>query len=120
VPGVPIGVFDSGVDGLTVARPTIDQLPHEWLHYVGDTMPGPYGSLPIAQIRSHALAVADELVESGVKLLVIACNSASTASLVHARERYPLPVVAVVRRTGVDTLVLARTHYPLLTRCCRR
>lgn len=55
-PDVPIGVFDSGVGGLTVARAITDQLPHEWLHYVGDTIPGPYGSLPIAQIRSLARA----------------------------------------------------------------
>jgi glutamate racemase len=90
----PIGVFDSGVGGLTVARAIADQLPRERLHYVGDTAHGPYGPLPIAQIRAHALTVADELVDSGVKLLVIACN---TACLVDARERYSIPVVEVVR-----------------------
>jgi glutamate racemase len=93
----PIGVFDSGVGGLTVARAICDQLPRERLHYVGDTAHGPYGSLPIAQIRAHALAVADELVASGVKLLVIACNTASAACLADARERYRIPVVEVVR-----------------------
>ncbi|MDQ3760183.1 MAG: glutamate racemase [Actinomycetota bacterium] len=96
-PDAPIGVFDSGVGGLTVARAIADQLPRERLRYVGDTAHGPYGPLPIAQIRSHALAVADELVESGVKLLVIACNSASAACLADARERYSIPVVEVVR-----------------------
>jgi ribonuclease BN (tRNA processing enzyme) len=119
-PDVPIGVFDSGVGGLTVARAITDQLPHEWLHYVGDTIPGPYGSLPIAQIRSHALAVADELMESGVKLMVIACNSVSRAGRADARERYSLSVAELVRRTGGETRVLARTHYPLLTGYCRR
>ncbi|MDQ4092450.1 MAG: glutamate racemase [Actinomycetota bacterium] len=96
-PDTPIGVFDSGVGGLTVARAIADQLPGERLHYVGDTAHGPYGSLPIAQVRSRALAVADELVESGIKLLVIACNTASAACLADARERYPIPVVEVVR-----------------------
>jgi glutamate racemase len=96
-PDAPIGVFDSGVGGLTVARAIADQLPCERLHYVGDTAHGPYGPLPIAQIRSHALAIADELVGSGVKLLVIACNTASAACLADARERYPIPVVEVVR-----------------------
>ncbi|HEV7829236.1 MAG TPA: glutamate racemase [Pseudonocardiaceae bacterium] len=96
-PDAPIGVFDSGVGGLTVARAIADQLPRERLHYVGDTANGPYGPLPIAQIRSHALAVADELVNSGVKLLVIACNTASAACLADARERYSIPVVEVVR-----------------------
>jgi glutamate racemase len=92
----PIGIFDSGVGGLTVARAIADQLPGERLRYVGDTAHGPYGPLPIAQVRTHALAIADELVESGVKLLVIACNTASAACLRDARERYDIPVVEVV------------------------
>src|ERR1700709_2334647 len=89
-------MFDSGVGGLTVARAVLDQLPHEALHYVGDTLHGPYGPKPIADVRAHALAVLDELVESGVRALVIACNSASSACLRDARERYDVPVVEVV------------------------
>jgi glutamate racemase len=92
----PIGMMDSGVGGLTVARAVLDQLPHEALHYVGDTLHSPYGPKPIAEVRSHALAVMDELVGSGVKALVIACNSASAACLRDARERYDVPVVEVV------------------------
>ncbi|MDT4996553.1 MAG: glutamate racemase [Pseudonocardiales bacterium] len=92
----PIGMIDSGVGGLTVARAVLDQLPHEALHYVGDTANGPYGPLPIAKVRSHALRIMDELVGSGVKALVIACNTASAACLRDARERYDLPVVEVV------------------------
>src|SRR6478736_9963838 len=84
----PIGVFDSGVGGLTVARSIIDQLPNESILYVGDTAHGPYGPLPIAEVRANALGVMDELVDSGVKLLTIACNSASAAVLLDARERY--------------------------------
>ncbi|WP_133903614.1 glutamate racemase [Actinophytocola oryzae] len=95
-PNNPIGIFDSGVGGLTVARAIADQLPHERLRYVGDTANSPYGPLPIAEVRRHALAVADDLVESGVKLLVIACNTASAACLGDARERYDVPVVEVV------------------------
>ena len=97
----PIGIFDSGVGGLTVARAVLDQLPHESLIYIGDTEHGPYGPLPIAQVRAHALAIMDRLVASGVKLLVIACNSASAAVLRDARERYTLargvPVVEVIQ-----------------------
>ncbi len=92
----PIGIFDSGVGGLTVARAVLDQLPHESILYVGDTARGPYGPQPIAAVRQHALAVMDDLVESGVKLLVIACNTASAACLRDARERYTVPVVEVV------------------------
>jgi glutamate racemase len=92
----PIGVFDSGVGGLTVARALIDQLPHEELLYVGDTAHGPYGPLPIAEVRRHALAALDDLVGRGVKALVIACNSASSACLRDARERYDVPVIEVI------------------------
>lgn len=92
----PIGIFDSGVGGLTVARAIIDQLPHESILYVGDTEHGPYGPQPLAQVRSLALSVMDYLVDSGVKVLVIACNSASAAVLRDARERYPVPVVEVI------------------------
>jgi glutamate racemase len=92
----PIGMVDSGVGGLTVARAVLDQLPHESLHYVGDTANSPYGPKPLAEVRAHALALMDELVESGVKALVIACNSASAACLRDARERYDVPVVEVV------------------------
>ena len=92
----PIGVFDSGVGGLTVARALLDQLPGEQLRYVGDTANGPYGPLPLAEVRRHALAVCDSLVDEGVKALVIACNTASAACLRDARERYDVPVVEVV------------------------
>jgi glutamate racemase len=80
VGSLPIGVFDSGVGGLTVARSIIDQLPNESILYVGDTAHGPYGPLPIAEVRANALGVMDELVDSGVKLLTIACNSASAGA----------------------------------------
>jgi glutamate racemase len=95
-PNAPIGVHDSGVGGLTVARAITDQLPGERLRYVGDTANGPYGPLPIADVRRHALAIADGLVSAGVKLLVMACNTASAACLRDARERYDIPVVEVV------------------------
>ena len=93
----PIGIFDSGVGGLTVARAVLDQLPHEPIHYVGDTAHSPYGPKPIAEVRRFALDVLDGMVESGVKMLVIACNSASAAMLRDARERYDVPVVEVIQ-----------------------
>ncbi|SMD24336.1 glutamate racemase [Kibdelosporangium aridum] len=92
----PIGIFDSGVGGLTVARAIRDQLPAERLRYIGDTEFSPYGPKPIAEVRAHALSIMDNLVDSGVKLLVIACNTASSACLRDARERYSVPVVEVV------------------------
>jgi glutamate racemase len=97
----PIGVFDSGVGGLTVARAIIDQLPNESIIYVGDTANTPYGPKPLSEVRELALAVLDKLVDEGVKVLVIACNSASAAMLRDARERYTegrgIPVVEVIQ-----------------------
>jgi glutamate racemase len=97
VTDAPIGIFDSGVGGLTVARAILDQLPHEQVLYVGDTAHVPYGPKPIADVRRYALDCLDHLVADGVKLLVIACNSASAACLHDARERYPVPVIEVIR-----------------------
>jgi glutamate racemase len=91
-----IGIFDSGVGGLTVARAVLDQLPHEPVRYVGDTARGPYGPRPLAEVRTFSLEIMDRLVDDGVKALVIACNSASAATLRDARERYDVPVIEVV------------------------
>lgn len=97
----PIGILDSGVGGLTVARAIIDQLPGEAITYIGDTANTPYGPRPIAEVRELTLDVLDTLVESGVKMIVIACNSASAAALHDARERYEagmgIPVIEVIR-----------------------
>jgi glutamate racemase len=101
VTDAPIGIFDSGVGGLTVARAIIDQLPAESILYVGDTAHSPYGPKPLAEVRGYALSVMDDLVAQGVKLLVIACNTASSAMLRDARERftegYGIPVVEVIQ-----------------------
>ncbi|MDN6438519.1 MAG: glutamate racemase [Corynebacterium nuruki] len=92
----PIGVFDSGVGGLTVARAIVDQLPRESMVYIGDTANAPYGDKPLATVRQLATAVADEIVDRGCKMIVVACNTASAAFLRDARERYPVPVVEVI------------------------
>jgi len=105
----PIGIFDSGVGGLTVARAIIDQLPGERVRYVGDTANGPYGPLTIAEVRRHALAIGDQLVDSGVKMLVIACNTASAACLADARERYDVPVIEVIRPAVRRAVAVTRT-----------
>ena len=96
VSDAPIGIFDSGFGGLTVARAVMDQLPHEAVVYLGDTARQPYGPKPISEVREYALECLDHLVEQGVKALVIACNSASAAMLRDARERYGVPVVEVI------------------------
>ena len=93
----PIGIFDSGVGGLTVARAIKDQLPNESILYIGDTAHSPYGPKKIADVRGFALDVLDDLVAQDVKMLVIACNTASAAMLRDARERYSVPVIEVIQ-----------------------
>jgi glutamate racemase len=105
----PIGIFDSGFGGLTVARSVIDQLPHESIVYVGDTARQPYGPKPIGEVREYALECLDHLVEQGVKSLVIACNSASAAMLRDARERYDVPVVEVIYPATRRAVAATRT-----------
>lgn len=102
----PIGMFDSGVGGLTVARAVIDLLPHEDLVYFGDTARCPYGPRPPQEVRKFALEIMDGLVAEDVKLLVVACNSASSVALEEARDRYDLPIVSVIE-PGVKAGVAA-------------
>lgn len=107
----PIGIFDSGVGGLTVARAVIDYLPAERIRYVGDTAHAPYGPLPVEKIRAHALAVADSLVHSGVKMLVIACNTAAAAGVRQlAQNRYELPVLEVITPAVRRAMVVSRSR----------
>ena len=101
--------MDSGVGGLTVVRAILDQLPNEPVIYVGDTANGPYGPRPIAQVRELALDVLDSLVERDVKMLVIACNSASAAVLRDARERYSVPVIEVIQPAVRRAVAATRT-----------
>ena len=106
VTDAPIGIFDSGVGGLTVARSVSQLLPRESVLYIGDTAHSPYGPKPIADVRRYGLEVLDALVDEGVKMLVIACNTASAALLRDARERYDVPVVEVIGpavRTAIST-----------------
>jgi glutamate racemase len=105
----PIGIVDSGVGGLTVARAVLDQLPHERLSYLGDTAHGPYGPLPLAEVRRHTLARLDELAAQGAKVLVIACNSGSAACLRDARERYDVPVLEVILPATRRATAVTRT-----------
>ena len=104
-----IGIFDSGVGGLTVARAILDQLPNESILYIGDTARGPYGPRPLAEVRDFSLETLDFLVGQGVKALVIACNTASAAMLRDARERYSIPVIEVIQPAVRRAVAATRT-----------
>jgi glutamate racemase len=94
---LPIGVFDSGVGGLTVLRALRQRLPREAMIYLGDTARLPYGTKTGLTVERYALQATDHLVEQGIKLLVVACNTASAHALPALRQRHPgLPVVGVI------------------------
>jgi len=109
VSDAPIGIFDSGVGGLTVARAILDHLPNESTLYIGDTARGPYGPRPLAEVREFALETMDFLVSQGVKAIVIACNTASAAMLRDARERYSIPVIEVIQPAVRRAVAASRT-----------
>jgi len=105
---LPIGVFDSGVGGLTVLRALRQALPHEDLIYLGDTARLPYGTKSPSSISRYAGQATAQLQERGIKLLVVACNTASAVALEALQEQMkPVPVVGVVE-PGATAAVAAR------------
>jgi len=92
----PIGIFDSGVGGLTVARAVFDLLPNEPILYVGDNGRFPYGPRGLEEIRTFALEIAEYLAERGVKMLVVACNSIEVAAIADVAGAHGVPVVGVI------------------------
>jgi glutamate racemase len=106
-PDLPIGVFDSGVGGLTVLRAIRAAMPHESTLYLGDTARVPYGTKSRDSVLRYSLQASHQLVERGIKLLVVACNTASALSLPELRaELAPLPVLGVVE-PGAEAAVAA-------------
>jgi len=96
VPERAIGIFDSGVGGLTVLKEVARLLPDEELLYVGDTARVPYGTKSPETVRRYAMEVAEFLVGQGVKMLVVACNTASAVALESLASRFRIPVVGVI------------------------
>lgn len=92
----PIGVFDSGIGGLTVLKELISLLPGEDFIYFGDTARIPYGTRSKETVQRYTFECLDFLVKKGVKALVIACNSATASALEEAKQRYDLPVFGVI------------------------
>ncbi len=92
----PIGVFDSGIGGLTVAHAIIQRLPHESVVYFGDTARVPYGPKSPDTVRRYSQEIAAFLQDQGVKALVVACNTATAHALGTLRETLPIPVIGVI------------------------
>ena len=104
-----IGIFDSGVGGLTVFKEIATLLPEENLLYLGDTARVPYGTKSVETVQRYALEAADFLVDQGVKLLVVACNTASAVALPLLRERFQLPVIGVIE-PGARRAAQSQSH----------
>ncbi|MBR3690227.1 MAG: glutamate racemase [Eggerthellaceae bacterium] len=92
----PIGVFDSGFGGLTVARAIAKALPEESIVYVGDSARCPYGPRDLAEVDGFVQQICTWLVDRGVKMIVIACNTATAAGLANAQKTFPVPIIGVV------------------------
>lgn len=103
-----IGVFDSGVGGLTVVRAIDELLPQEHLVYFGDTARAPYGPRPLGEVRRFAFEIIDFMLSQDVKMLVIACNAMTAAAYDEAVERLDVPVIGVIE-PGVSMAIRA-TH----------
>ena len=97
-----IGIFDSGIGGLTVLQQVARLLPHERLVYLGDTARTPYGTKSPDVVRQYACENADFLINRGLKMLVVACNTVSAVALDMLRDRYEVPIVGVIE-PGVQT-----------------
>lgn len=105
----PIGVFDSGFGGLTVAQEIARLLPEESIVYFGDTARCPYGPRDLSEVDGFVQDISTWLIERGVKLLVIACNTGTAAGLVHAQETFDVPVIGVVE-PGARAAALATNN----------
>jgi len=91
-----IGVFDSGIGGLTVLHKIIEALPKENTVYLGDTARAPYGTKSVDTVLRYSFENSEFLVDKGIKLLVVACNTSTAIALAPMRERFPIPVVGVI------------------------
>lgn len=107
---LPIGIFDSGVGGLTVAAEIIGQLPGEQLIYFGDTARFPYGPRDLDEVRGFVMQIVDFLVGQRVKLVVIACNTGAAAGLRAAQENFEVPVIGVVEPGARGAIEATRTR----------
>jgi glutamate racemase len=106
----PIGVFDSGVGGLTVLREILRRSPHESTIYLGDNARAPYGTRSDAEVRAFSTEALDALAERDVKAIVVACNTSTAVALPDFRRRYDLPILGVVRPGAVTAALTTRNR----------
>src|SRR5512140_1784550 len=108
---LPIGIFDSGVGGLTVYRALHERLPNERFIYLGDTARVPYGTKSLATVERYAIENSQFLASRGIKILVVACNTASALALQKIREKIGLDVVGVIGPGGRKAVEVMRNNH---------
>src|SRR3989344_6718130 len=106
----PIGVFDSGIGGLTVVKEILKQVPNENLIYLGDTARVPYGSRGKEVIKKFALELTNFLLKKNVKFLVVACNTISATVIDEIKKVSPIPVLGVIEGTVLDAIKNTKTN----------
>jgi glutamate racemase len=106
----PIGVFDSGVGGLTVLREVLRRSPDESTIYFGDNARAPYGVRPDEEVRAFSIESIDALVERDVKAVVVACNTSTAIALADLRRRYDLPILGVIRPGATSAALATRNR----------
>jgi glutamate racemase len=107
----PLGVFDSGIGGLTVVKALRDLLPNENIFYLGDTARVPYGGKSASTVERYSVEMTDMLVAEGVKAIVIACNSASAVALPKLEETLPVPVIGVIKPGAQAAVAATRNEH---------
>ncbi len=103
----PIGMFDSGIGGLTVMREVMRAMPNENIIYLGDTARLPYGNKSAETILRYSLEIASFLVKKNIKLLIVACNTASSYALKTLRDHFDIPIIGVIE-AGAERPPLSR------------
>lgn len=107
----PIGVIDSGLGGLTVAKEISRQLPKERMVYIGDTARCPYGPRPVEEVRAFTWEMIDRLLEEDIKMLIIACNTATAVVLEEVKEALTIPVIGVVQPGAITALKVTENNH---------
>ncbi|PYJ94423.1 MAG: glutamate racemase [Verrucomicrobia bacterium] len=107
----PIGVFDSGIGGLTVVKALRDLLPGEKIFYLGDTARVPYGGKSASTVERYSLEIAEMLMEENAKTVVVACNTASSVALAKLEKHLPVPVIGVIRPGARAALATTRNGH---------
>lgn len=109
-PTSPIGIFDSGIGGLTVVRSLVERLPGENFIYIGDTAHIPYGTKTEAELFFYAENILSYFISQGVKAVLVACGTHSSVTLPHLAPRYPFPMLGVLKAGARSACKTSRNH----------